>query len=141
MHTVIDLENGNCLVVGEFNREIINDNGVKLVGGEPAVVIAKVLLPKDDEWKPIETAPRGGGADDVRSPNWIEPPKILLRFPGGEACVAYWEWSRAEGGYNCTDGVAWVEPISGEQINAYLGEPTHWRPLPAPPASTSKIGV
>jgi hypothetical protein len=78
----------------------------------------------------METAPKGGGADSVNDPNWVEPPKILLFFDDGEVSVAYWEWYYAAGGGGCTDGFAWVEPVSGETLKAYYGEPIGWLPIP-----------
>ena len=83
------------------------------------------------EWQPIETAPKGGGAELVTDPNWVEPPKILLLFEGGEQAVGEWDWYYAEGGRGCVDGVAWV--ALGELLSQHFGRPTHWMPLPHPP--------
>lgn len=77
-------------------------------------------------WLPIETAPKGGGAEMVSDPKWIEPPKLLLRFGAGEVIVGHWDWYYAEGGNGCTNGVAWVEPLTGERLFNYYGSPTHW---------------
>jgi hypothetical protein len=89
----------------------------------------------EDAWRPIETAPKGGGAELVKDPAWVEPPKLLLLFEEDQRAVGVWDWYYAEGGHGYRDDVsAWLEPISGEQIALYYGEPTHWRPLPAPPA-------
>jgi hypothetical protein len=81
-------------------------------------------------WEPIETAPKGGGADMVTDPAWVDPPKILMKFEGGEVSVAYWDWYYAEGGAGYRDGFAWIEPCSGEPLNLHYGEPTGWMPLP-----------
>ena len=82
-------------------------------------------------WQPIDTAPRGGGAEMVTDPNWVEPPQILVYCKNGEQVVARWDWYYAEGGSGHTDGVAWI--AFSEQINRSIAEPTHWMPLPAPP--------
>lgn len=83
------------------------------------------------EWQPIETAPKGGGAEMVTDPNWVEPPDILLFCEAGRQVVASWDWYYAEGGRGFTDGVAWV--ALGELVHMNYGMPTHWMPLPPPP--------
>ncbi len=88
----------------------------------------------NSEWQPIETAPKGGGAELVTDPKWTEPPTILLRFGSEAISVAYWDWYYAEGGRGFTDGFAWIEPSSGKPLNLFYSEaPTHWMPLPEPP--------
>jgi hypothetical protein len=90
----------------------------------------------DDAWQPIETAPRGGGAEKITDPNWFEPPDLLLLFPNGKQAVACWDWYYAEGGAGYThDASAWVEQVSGEQVALHYSEPTYWMPLPDPPES------
>jgi hypothetical protein len=83
-----------------------------------------------NEWQPMETAPKGGEAQFVTDPYWIEPPKILLLFDG-DICVGYWDSYYAEGGFECTDGFAWIEPCSGEPLNLHYGIPKAWAPLPS----------
>lgn len=92
-----------------------------------------------EQWQKIETAPRGSGKDgpqDVRHPDYVRPPKVLLWFPGGDVSVAYWDWYYAEGGigYEADGHLAWIEPVSGEQVTRHYAKPTHWMPLPDPPA-------
>jgi hypothetical protein len=83
-------------------------------------------------WRPIETAPKGGGAELVTDPKWVEPPRILLRFGDEAVSVAYWDWYYAEGGAGYRDGFAWIEPCSSEPLNLhYSTPPTHWMPVPA----------
>lgn len=83
------------------------------------------------EWQPMETAPKGSGPDLlVTDPQYVAPPQILLLFEGGDVSVAYWDWYYAEGGHGCTDGFAWIEPCSGEQLNLHYNEPVGWMPLP-----------
>ena len=94
--------------------------------------------PGGDGWLPIETAPKGGGAPLRTDPAWVEPPKILLLFAGGAQAVCYWDWYYAEGGAGCTDGVAWIEPVSGERINLHYDNPIRWRPLLAAPGGGGK---
>jgi hypothetical protein len=78
----------------------------------------------------METAPKGGGADLVTDPKWVEPPKILLLFDG-DISVGYWEPYYAEGGSGRTDGFAWIEPCSGEPLNLHYDNPEAWMPLPS----------
>ena len=87
------------------------------------------------EWQSMETAPRGGGAEYVTDPKWVEPPEILLLFEGGERRVGHWDWYYAEGGrgFGESQGHAWVEPTSGESLALYYDPPTAWMPLPAQP--------
>lgn len=82
------------------------------------------------DWKTIDTAPKGGGADDVRDPKYVNPPRILLRFKEGDHSVGYWDWYYAEGGDGYAGGTAWIEPVSGERLESHYGPPTHWMPLP-----------
>lgn len=77
-------------------------------------------------WQPIETAPKGGGAEMVTDQNYIDPPNILLKFDNGKQAVCHYDWYYPKDG--CISG--WVEPISGDQIALHYGEPTHWQPLP-----------
>jgi len=85
----------------------------------------------------METAPKGSGPDsDRRSPEHVDPPRILLCFGNEAQSVAYWDWYYAEGGSGCTDGFAWIEPCSGDPLNLHYGTvPTGWMPLPAPPSA------
>ena len=82
------------------------------------------------DWQPIETAPKGGGAELVTDPNWVEPPRILMKFEHGEISVAYWDWYYAEGGAGYSGGEAWIEPCSGEQLSMHYGTPVSWMELP-----------
>lgn len=92
----------------------------------------KWLIPP---WQPIETAPKGGGAELVTDPAWIDPPEVLLLFGGNVRRVGKWDWYYAEGGDgdSCADGVAWVDPVSGDLLATHYGAPTDWMPLPEAP--------
>jgi hypothetical protein len=86
---------------------------------------------KENEWQPIETAPKGGGAEFTSDPAWVQPPLILL-LCDGKVSVGRWQWYYAEGGVGYRAGLeAWAEPISGELLALEYGNPTHWK-LPAP---------
>lgn len=73
------------------------------------------------EWQPIETAPKNDG---------INVREILLLFDNGKVSVAYWDAAYAQGGRYCTHGVAWIEPVSGEQLRDYYDDPVGWMPIP-----------
>ena len=83
-------------------------------------------------WQPIETAKSYVAA---QGKPYASDTAILLLFAGTKPAisVAYWDEYYAEGGAGCTDGVAWIEPVSGEQVRQHYGLPTHWMPLPPPP--------
>jgi len=86
-----------------------------------------------DKWQPIETAPKGGGPEGVTStedPRWVKPPRILIKFADGDVSVGCWDWYYGDGGWGYIDGVAWVEPISGEQLNQNYGRPVEWMNIP-----------
>ena len=78
----------------------------------------------------IDTAPKGGGADLVTDPNYVNPPKILLFFDDGNISVGYWDAYYAEGGRGYEGGLAWIEPISGERLDMHYDSPIGWLPLP-----------
>lgn len=84
------------------------------------------------DWLPMDSAPKGSGMGLVTTPDYIEPPRILLRFGAEAVSVAYWDWYFAEGGDGCTDGFAWIEPCSGDPLNlSYTTPPDAWMPIPA----------
>lgn len=73
------------------------------------------------EWQPIETAPREGrnillwAATDVAEDGTIRNWKMATGFYMGPEVGGNWNW---EG--------RWLEP--------WDARPTHWQPLPTPPA-------
>ena len=87
-----------------------------------------------DGWCCMGTAPKGGGAELVTDPNWVEPPHILLMFEGKQISVACWDWSYGGVGYYNIGGEAWIEPVSGECLHLHYGMPTKWMPIPHPKA-------
>jgi hypothetical protein len=82
------------------------------------------------EWQPIETAPKGGGAELRTDPKWVDPPEILLLFANGKQSVCYWDWYYAPDGNGYQGIDAWVEPISGELIVMHYDPPIKWQHLP-----------
>jgi len=81
-------------------------------------------------FRPIDTAPKGGGAELVSDPAYIEPPKILLLFADDVISVGYWDAYYAEGGRGYEGGLAWIEPVSGERLDLNFDAPIGWMPLP-----------
>lgn len=88
------------------------------------------------EWQPIETAPKGGGAETVVDPRWVEPPVVLLYCGDGDIITARWDWYYAPGGNGDDGRSAWVGSC-GDRVADWFDEPTHWMPLPAPPHSAA----
>jgi hypothetical protein len=91
----------------------------------------EALAAQPSAWQPIETAPKGSwlsGPNDVRDPDYVEPPTLWLFLSDGTQCAAFADAYYAEGGNGYDGRGFWVEPISGERV-----EPTHWMPLPAAP--------
>ena len=78
-------------------------------------------------WQPIETAPRDGTEIDV----WVD---------GHRVCNVHWSFSRSGTTGEPIDDPAWdgwaVDGASGQSYtpNYVRGTPTHWMPLPEPPA-------
>ncbi|MCG7932118.1 MAG: hypothetical protein N0E44_18970 [Candidatus Thiodiazotropha lotti] len=85
------------------------------------------------DFQPMDTAPKGGGAELVSDPEWVEPPKILLLFEDNVFSVGYWDWYYAEGGMGYEGGEAWTEPVSGERLDMHYDPPIGWMPLPKAP--------
>jgi hypothetical protein len=87
------------------------------------------------EWLPIETAPKGGGAEMVTDPLWVAPPRILMNFGSEGMAIVYYDWYYAEGG-NGYDGAnsPWVVDKTSETADQHFNcEPDGWMPLPPPP--------
>ena len=100
------------------------------------VLIASLLSDLDVAnrgWQSMDTAPKGGEAEMVTDPTWVEPPQILLLFEINKVSVGYWDWYYAEGGSGYEGGLAWMEPVSGERLDLNYDPPIGWMPLPNPP--------
>lgn len=110
----------------------------------PAIAVAEEWLAASPQppathkgaWMPIETAPRGSGENgpsDVRDPAYVEPPHLLLNTAEG-VIVGYYDWYYHPGyGRGARFGESAWRDCNGGQ--AY--EPTHWMPLPEPPAAAA----
>jgi len=98
---------------------------------EQREIIARALMVERDRWQPIETAPKNGT-------------HILVFCEGAGQSVAWWEAKfDAEGGdfnehdeYVSQYRAAWTDGTVVSFSYEELAElhPTHWQPLPAPPA-------
>jgi hypothetical protein len=76
-----------------------------------AVLAAPASKGKADDWRLIETAPKGG--------------EEILVYVDSEMCVSFWS-------FIVNDWVFAQPSTAGRFI---LDTPTHWRPLPAPPVA------
>lgn len=85
-------------------------------------------------WKPIETAPKGGGAERTDDPKWVDPPRLLMAFENGSMDICHWDWYYAPGGNGYEPEVsAWIG-AEGEQVARFQGDPIAWMPLPKHPS-------
>ena len=90
-----------------------------------AIELAVAFTQQPGGWRPIETAPKDGEPILIWKPN--------ERMVGEYMMAAYWDNSDEPG----------FVPVGGQHRQGYLssvtgtpqGFPTHWQPLPAPPAA------
>lgn len=81
-----------------------NERGMKMFMRISDITYGRIKIPRASGWRPIETAPKDG--------------TLLLCFWRSSHCaVAYYD-----------DGCWWDAGTDG------LDDPTHWQPLPSPPA-------
>jgi hypothetical protein len=73
----------------------------------------------EEAWQPIETAPKDGGSVLIYSPD------------ASDKGIMVGVWIEVE---HPELELEWVDAVDGEIIDA---DPTHWRPLPEPPALTT----
>ena len=129
--------NTNCLITWLRDRaaSTVEANGSRATPVSDAFFEAADQLERH-LWRPINTAPKGNG-DAIRDRHdldYVEAPKILLRFGDEAVAIGYWDWYYAEGGRGFRDGFAWVCQEFGEPLNLkYSTAPTHWASLPEPP--------
>lgn len=87
---------------------------------------AIAALQPQDGWQDIASAPRDG----TRVLLWMEPtpdPRYVSNDPAQPVMASYVIWSDAMKREGMRDGWSWYGPVRCH--------PTHWRPLPAPPAA------
>lgn len=83
-------------------------------------------LKKQNEWQPIETAPKDGTSVLVHSYKWIEP--TMMYYSSEEYFEEeYGDSEYMESGWYVSHGMDFDQP------DEYTREPTHWMPLPTPP--------
>lgn len=87
-----------------------------------------------DAWQPIETAPKDGTRLDLWCRRSCNPPVEFERRTSVYWCRTHQRF-RTEGEFHYVEET--FNPRPGER---YL-IPTHWRPLPAPPALIPKEGA
>lgn len=78
------------------------------------------------EWQPIETAPKDGTA--------------ILAYTNSEVLSLYWSdsiWAAVNNPVQ-KQGGGWVQEVNRSDTYVYC--PTHWMPLPPPPALTPDDG-
>lgn len=73
-------------------------------------------------WQPIETAPKDGTVIDV----WLgdaDAPEVDFYCTFGTRRSPGWRWRQGK-----------FRPVHGIHVPVLGVQPTHWMPLPAPPA-------
>ena len=92
------------------------------------------------EWQDIETAPRDGTAIQVRIPDHGEDNIIAWQdgfLDSYQNPCGCWVFVEDQEPPECwTDGVCWTFNEAGNESV----QPTHWMPLPPPPASEQAGG-
>lgn len=84
------------------------------------------------KWKPVDTAPKGGGAEFVDDPAYIQPPEILMTDESGqEFVVRYDAYYDVGGSGHDQGGDGWVLALTGEQLHFYVDNPRGWMRLPS----------
>lgn len=80
----------------------------------------------DQQWQPIETAPKDGAWIFIWNGQWPHPVKAQWRENDGEDGVFYgWSFDEFINMGGCEDGfLGWQEDIDDGNM------PTHWMPLP-----------
>lgn len=88
-----------------------------------------------DEWKPIDSAPKNGAPFQAKIPGHGSDNVIWwtdgLVDSDGHSCGSWCFVEDQEPPDSWTDGFCWEVNDDGQKSV----EPTHWRPLPAPPPS------
>ena len=98
----------------------------RLIRGCAAMVIGELLIRRDRPaggWQPIETAPKDGSQIVIYWPYWSSDPFIA-------------NYSGDSGGW---EGERCLTPTHAEAYPER--QPTHWMPLPKPPAVDSGVAT
>lgn len=83
------------------------------------------------DFQPMDSAPKGGGAEFTDDPDWVAPPHILILFDSDKMCVGHWSWYYAEYAHGYEEGIeAWVDALNGERLSLHYGPAIGWMPLP-----------
>ena len=103
-----------------------------LTNNAPAIVSAlrerdalqeEVERLRAQDWQPIETAPPKYGEPSLLLCGWPEQRSVRIGERNNNGAVDYY----------------WIYGAMGGEIasGSYIGTPTHWMPLPAPPLTTA----
>lgn len=102
-------------VTGKLLLEQLRNTEQRTLAAEKRVAELEAELAKVREWQPIDTAPKDG--------KWI-----ALWSQDGGVSVGYWGPTYFDSDY------AWVRYHHRSDSEEVRPVPTHWRPLPQPPA-------
>lgn len=104
-----------------YDAGVMSFHGDELANACITAYLSAVSPPDNGGWRPIETAPKDGTRIDL----WQHGHWITDAF-----------WDKGEGWWCVDSRYSDGEPC----LLAISPDPTHWRPLPAPPATPHNEG-
>jgi len=133
------------LVEDRFNTEGLMEFSEREVSALLSAARQASTQGPGEGWQPIETAPRDGTSIILFCPQGDGSPGSTYRItegfwlsePGGTTEYRD-QWGRYEGQTDDPGFDGWVSMDGGFSESTMM--PTHWRPLPAPPASQTQEG-
>jgi hypothetical protein len=114
-----EISKGNAALVEYWENKGVSFTDADLPSRHEWMVILKAIrTPPAEAWQPIETAPKDGT-------------NILLWWPMQFHCALTGHWAN-----KWNPWIGWK--VSGWSHDMFKTEPTHWMPLPNPPAASKE---